>query len=242
MLAVQVLLHRPAAAGGGRVVVGHQAHHLVADQPAQVQLFRRPQPVADDQVDIAGGQVAAVVELARQRHQFEPHARRRALDVRHQRRQEQRVEVVAGGHAEGGLAGRGVEGRAAQAAAEQPVGPLQHLRRRLQQLQRRRGGLHAMAGAHQQRVTRQRTQPPQLGADGRLGAVQPQGRTRDAAFGDQGVQDPDEVEVDGRHFGPAGHILGADKQYAGHRIHPGRARYLPGNHQGRPATAAPTRR
>ena len=49
------------------------------------------------------------------------------------------------------------------------------------------------------------TQPLQLRADGGLGAAQAQGGPGDAAFGDQGVQDADLVELDGVEFGPQCH-------------------------------------
>ena len=177
------------------VVVGHQAHDLVAQQAAQVQFGRGLQPVADDQVDLRARQGAAVVVVGRQRRDGQVHARRRAVQAADQAGQEQRVEVVARGDAELQRAGGGVEA-AGDAPAEQGLGAGQQLRGRVQQLQGHRGGGHAGAGAHQQRVTDQLAQPPQLGGDRRLGAVQPQGGARDAAFTDHGVEDPHELEFD----------------------------------------------
>ena len=208
VFAGQVLVGVPAAAHR-RVLLGHQAHDLVAEQPAQVQFARRLQPVADDEVDIAGGEVAAVVVVLVQRHQLQAHARGAVFHLRHQRRQEQRVEVVAGRDAEGQRAGRGVEAGAARRTcmrAEQALGLLQHARGRVQQLQGGLGGPHLLAGPHQQRVARQRPQALELRADGGLRAGQPHGGARNAAFGDHGVQDPDEMEVDGVEIGPPHHM------------------------------------
>jgi hypothetical protein len=49
--------------------------------------------------------------------------------------------------------------------------------------------------AHQQRVTGQRAQPLQLGADHRLRAVQAHRGAGDTAFADHGKQDLHEMEV-----------------------------------------------
>ena len=81
--------------------------------------------------------------------------------------------------------------------AEELLGVLQHALGRAQQLQGHGGGLHLLAGAHQQRIAGELAQPPQLRADGGLCAGQPDGGARDAAFVDHRVQDPDEVKLDG---------------------------------------------
>ena len=56
-------------------------------------------------------------------------------------------------------------------------------------------GHHAGARAHQKRVARQFTQALQRRRHSRLVHPQPDGGARDAAFGQHGVQDPDQVEV-----------------------------------------------
>ncbi len=198
MLALQIALGRPGARrhARGRVILGHQADDLVGHQPAQVQLARRLQPVADHQVDLPLRQAAPVVEGARQRQQLEPRLRRLVLEMRHQLGQEQRVEVVARGDAEGQRRLGGREAARAGPGAEQPVGVLQQAAGRLQQLQGRLGGRHAVARAHQQRIAGERAQPLELGAHRRLRAAQAHGGTGDAAFGDQGLQHPDEMKLD----------------------------------------------
>ena len=80
-------------------------------------------------------QAAPVVEGARQRQQLEARLRRLALEMRHQLGQEERVEVVARGDAEGQRRLGGREPRCAGPGAEQPVGVLQQAAGRLQQLQ-----------------------------------------------------------------------------------------------------------
>ena len=197
VLTVEVLplVPRPRTQAHDGVILGDQAHHLVAQQPAQVQFTRGFEPVADDQVHLAGGQAAPIVELGRQRMQFERRVWREALHAGNEFGQEQRVEVVARGDPEGRCAGDRLEAVAAHARAEQSLGFVEQLDRRLRQCQRRLRRRHAVARTHQQRVTGQRTQPLELGADDRLRALELQGRPGDAAFGDEHVQDPYEMQL-----------------------------------------------
>ena len=95
----------------------------------------------------------------------------------------------------GGLVGK-LAGKAKEAAGS-VVGDDQLAREgRLQQAQGDVGGRHGLPGAHQQRVARELAQPLELGTHGRLAAVQADGRPGNAAFGDHGVEDPDEGQVD----------------------------------------------
>lgn len=126
---------------------------------------------------------------------------------RHQHRQEQRIEVVAGGDAELDLGRAGREGAGTGLAAEELLGAAQQRLGRRHQLQRNLGGHHAGAGAHQQRVADQRTQPAKLRADLRLRGGQAHRGTRDAAFGNHGVKDPDEMKLDGVENGSLCHTF-----------------------------------
>jgi hypothetical protein len=74
-------------------------------------------------------------------------------------------------------------------------------------LQRHGRGLHLLAGAHQQRVAGELAQPAQLGADGGLRAGQAHRGSRDTAFVDHRVQDPDEVKLDGVESGSHRHAF-----------------------------------
>ena len=119
--------------------------------------------------------------------------RRLALDVGHQARQEGWVQVVAGGDAEGGRAGARVE---LARLGEQRLGGAQDVGRGLHHAARGVGGHHGGAVAHQQRVARQLAQALERGRHGRLVHAQSNGRARDAALGQHGVQHADEVQVD----------------------------------------------
>ena len=65
VLGGQPAFHIPAAPHGG-VVLADQAHHLVAKQPAHVQIIRRLGPVADHHIHVALGQVRVVMRVSRQ--------------------------------------------------------------------------------------------------------------------------------------------------------------------------------
>jgi hypothetical protein len=57
------------------------------------------------------------------------------------------------------------------------------------------GGHHGLACTHQQGVFRELAQAAQLGAYRRLGAAQALGGAGDAAFGDHGVKDADQMQL-----------------------------------------------
>ena len=180
------------ATAHGRVVAADQGHHLVLEQPCQVQLVRGLQPVAYDQVDLAQGQLGTVVGLARQRMDLYPGQRCLALDVGHQARQEQRIEVVAGGDVEGLAAGARVK---VARLGEQGLGRAQHVGGGLQHALAGLGGHHVGAVPDQQRIARELAQALERRGYRRLVHAQTQRRARDAALGQHGVQHAYQVQV-----------------------------------------------
>jgi len=75
-----------------RVVFGHQADDLVAHQLAQVQLSGRLEPIADDQVDLAGGQTAPIVRTRPTAAEARAASAAPPSQMRHQLGQEERIE------------------------------------------------------------------------------------------------------------------------------------------------------
>ena len=206
VVGLQIVRGRPlVGAARGEVVGADEADDLVGEQPADVQLGGRLQPVADDQIDLAAGEPGAVVELGRQRVDGDAGAGRLLAQPGDEGGQEERVDVVAGGDAELDLGRAGREGAAAGLAAEELLGAAQQGFGRLHQLQRDLGRHHAAARPHQQRVADQCAQPLELCADDRLGGGQVHRGPRDTAFGDHGVEDPDEMKLDGVENGAARH-------------------------------------
>ncbi len=176
-----------------RVVVADQAHHLVTEQAAQVQILRRLGPVADDHVHLALGQLVAVVGLAAEGMDFNGAQRGQLLEPRHQLGQKQRIEVIAGRHRKRVL-GRG--GLKPPRIGKQGFGTAQDVGRWLQHAQPGLGGHHLGPRAHQQRIARNVAQPLQCTADRWLVHAQADGCAGNTAFRKHGMQHLDEMKVD----------------------------------------------
>ncbi len=169
-----------------------------------MQVARRQRPVADDHVHVALGQVVAVVGIGRERVDLDRAVRRQALDLRDQLGQEQRVQVVAGGQAEGVVGGGGVE---AAGVGKQHLGAAQDVGRRFDHAQPGHRGHHAGARAHQKRVAGEFAQALERRTDRRLVHAQAQRRTRHAALGQHGVQHADQVQINLVEHGHVFHTL-----------------------------------
>ena len=202
VLGLQPLGRIPAAAHG-RVLGADQADHLVLEQAGHVQALRRLGPVADHHVHIALGQLHFVVRVAVERQDVHGAAGRLGLEMGHQARQEQRVQVVAGGDAEGARGGAGIE---MARIAEQALGRAQDVGGRLHHAQPRLGGLHVGARAHQQRIARQVAQALERSGHRRLVHAQAQCGTRDAALGQHRVQHPDQMQINLVEQGLVAHV------------------------------------
>ena len=133
-----------------------------------------------------------VIRVGRQRADLDLAQRGLGLDLRHQLRQEQRVEVVACGDTEGVACGLRIE---PPRVSEQDLGRTQDTCAGLQHAQAAFGRCHARAGAHQQWVIRQVAQTLERSRHRRLVHAQTDGGPRYAAFSEHGVQDPYEMEV-----------------------------------------------
>ncbi|MCY1180450.1 hypothetical protein D9M73_208930 [compost metagenome] len=121
------------------------------------------------------------------------HLRRFLADPPEQGREQAELGVVGEADAEGVAVGRGVEftGPADRAGND--------VHRRLQfpeYLQGALGRLEGAAVAHQQRIAEQVAQSRQRMTDRWLAQVQTLGRPGDVLFGEQGVEDHQQVEVD----------------------------------------------
>ncbi|EPZ87374.1 hypothetical protein BURCENK562V_C1167 [Burkholderia cenocepacia K56-2Valvano] len=173
--------------------IAHQADDFVDEQVRQVQLLGRLGPVADDDVELAVFQRELVVERGAERMELERRIRRGLAEAFDDGRDEQHVQVV--GAADPVAADR--RGRIEVVLLElDALDFTQRVLHGLEQAQPVFGRHHAGFAAHQQRVAGDVAQAPQRGADRRLRLVQFDGRARDAALHQQGVQDAQEVRVD----------------------------------------------
>ncbi|CAI8943815.1 hypothetical protein EMIT0158MI4_30376 [Burkholderia ambifaria] len=193
MRRVQVLVEREPAALRERMRVAHQADDFVDEQVRQVQLLGRLGPVADDDVELAVFQRELVVERGAERVELERRIRRGLAEALDDGRHEQHVQVV--GAADPVAADR--RGRVEIVLLElDALDFTQCVLHRFEQAQPVFGRDHAGLPAHEERIAGDVAQAPQRGADRRLRLVQFDGRARDAALHQQGVQDAQEVRVD----------------------------------------------
>jgi hypothetical protein len=107
-------------------------------------------------------------------------------------------------HGDGEAGGR-LPGIEAAAGGQHGAHGAQCLAQRLDQALGQRGWRQGAAAAYEQRIAKQRAQPPERVAHRRLGEIEPLCRPADAAFGDDRLEDDQQVEVDA---GKINHIDG----------------------------------
>jgi xanthine dehydrogenase small subunit len=211
---VQMLVNRTAHASGvahrremlrGNVVVGadrllfrqwmpvaQHAHHFVVEQGRGAQIFRRIRPVADDHIKLAFFQQALKINIERQRAHVETTIRHLDAKAVNQIRQKEGVEIIRRTDTEYTLRLRGIEWLGLNQNAVDGV------ERRARWRDERLGALgrrHAAAGAHQQFITRDFTQPLERAADGRLRDTEPVRRARHAFFLQYQIQHAQQMGV-----------------------------------------------
>jgi hypothetical protein len=186
MRGIQVLVEREAAAFGERMRIAHQADDLIDEQIRQMQLLRRLRPVADHDVELAVFEREFVVEGRPERMKLERRVRRGLAKAFDHRRHEQHVQVVRAADPVAADRGRRIEVVLLELDAFDFAQRVLH---GLEQAQAVLGRHHAGLAAHQQRVAGDVAQTAQRRADRRLRLIQFDGRARDAAFHQQGVQD-----------------------------------------------------
>jgi hypothetical protein len=153
-------------------------HFLVVDADREVGLVVRQHLAEIDQ------RVGNGVDLHRRRGLAQLAGQPRHHDARH---------VVGHRDAEAGGAAQRVEALDIERAANR----LQRLRQRLPQVDGAPRRVDARAAAHEQRIVESLAQPAQRIADRRLGERQLAGRARDVAFGHEGFEHLQQVEVSG---------------------------------------------
>ncbi len=166
-------------------------HVAFVEEHARVQATRRAHAGVKEQVDLTALQLP---RHARRHglHHGQPRVRRRGTQPGQRRQQDGRLGIVGRGNAPGG----GRLGRIERPSWRHCTAQrFKRLAQRLAQFIGARGGPHAALRGHQQRVVERFAQLGELHAHRGLRQVQPLGRTRDIALGQQRVERDQQVEV-----------------------------------------------
>ncbi|CAM2159551.1 hypothetical protein PT2222_50389 [Paraburkholderia tropica] len=193
MRCVQVLIEREPAALGERMRVAHQADDLVDEQIREVQLLGRLGPVADDDIELAFFEREFVIERGTERMEFERGVGRGLAETLDDGGHEQHVQIVGATDA---VAANGRSRIEIMLLETDAFDFAQRVLHRFEQAQTVFGRHHARLAAHEQRIARDVAQTAQRGTDCGLGLIELDGRARDAALHQEGVQDAQEVRVD----------------------------------------------
>ncbi|VWC30398.1 hypothetical protein BLA24064_06310 [Burkholderia latens] len=176
---------RHRAAPCERMRRAHQAHDAIVEQVVLPKARRARSAVVDHDVEFAVGERAFVVEAVAERMEHQLRVRCALAKQRDELRHEQHVQIVGAADPIRAHRRARVERRLLD---PDEVDHAQRIAQRLDQPRAELGRHHSVAAAHQQRIAEQRAQTLERGARRRLRHVQPHGRTRHGALGEQHEQ------------------------------------------------------